>query len=111
MHDETASVDAATVYLQDVDPMWKAFWFHMHLVAKSLEEFAEGLAQISDEVFRYHVSGQKNDLAKWVREVIGDAVLARQLDTVATKEEAARLAAKRVEALKGVLARDASAPA
>ena len=51
----------------------------MHSMAKNLEEFAAGLGEISDEVFVFHVSGQKNDLARWVREVVGDAVLAAEL--------------------------------
>ena len=104
MQDTHSPKDVARECLRDVDPMWKAFWFHMHLVAKNLEEFSEGLAHISDEVFAYHISGQKNDFAKWVREVISDGVLARELDNVTSKEEAAEVAAKRVAELKRTLA-------
>jgi len=100
MADEAISAEVAREYLRDVEPMWKAFWFHMHLVAKNLEEFAEGLGGISDEVFRYHTSGQKNDLARWVQEVIGDSVLARELSSVVSKEEAAEIVRTRVAALK-----------
>jgi phosphate uptake regulator len=103
MHGESVTVEAARAFLKDVDPMWRAFWFHMHLVAKNLEEFAAGLTQISDEVFAYHVSGQKNDLAKWVQEVVGDSALAALLATVASKEEAARQVADRVAMLKSAL--------
>lgn len=92
--------EIAQEYLRDVDPMWKAFWLHMHLVAKNLEEFGDGLATISDDVFAYHVSGQKNDLAKWVQEVIGDAVLARDLHNVENKEKAAKIVHARVAELK-----------
>jgi hypothetical protein len=106
MHDDLVNADIAKVYLRDVQPMWKAFWFHMHLVAKNLDEFADGLTQITDEVFAYHVSGQKNDLAKWVQEVIGDAVLAQWLTGVTTKEEAAAAAARRVVGLKEALAKN-----
>jgi hypothetical protein len=96
----SVSKEIAIEYLRDVDPMWKAFWFHMHLVAKNLEEFAEGLDAISDDVFAYHVSGQKNDLAKWVQEVIGDAVLARDLTQVTAKEQASKIVHDRVKALR-----------
>ncbi|MDD5251989.1 MAG: hypothetical protein PHT12_05135 [Patescibacteria group bacterium] len=103
MAEAPVSAEIAREYLRDVEPMWKAFWFHMHLVAKNLPEFADGLAQISDDVFAYHASGQKNDLAAWVQEVIGDAVLARQLRSARNKEESAKLAAERVVELKRAL--------
>ncbi len=82
------SKEDAELFLKDVAPLWRAFWFHMHLMARNIEEFGAGLATISDDVFAYHVSGQKNDLARWVREVIGDAELAKELDGVTTKEAA-----------------------
>lgn len=100
MRRETVAKEIAQEYLRDIDPMWKAFWLHMHLVAKNLEEFSAGLATISDEVFAYHLGGEKNDFAKWTREVIGDAVLARDLQDVKTKEDAARIVAERVAELK-----------
>jgi hypothetical protein len=103
MYGNAVTADIARTYLKDVEPMWRAFWFHMHLVAKNLEEFAQGMTQISDEVFAYHVSGQKNDLAKWVQEVIGDSTLAAQLAIVTSKDDAARLVAERVAALKSAL--------
>ncbi len=92
--------DTARLYLKDVDPLWQAFWFHMHLMAKNLVEFAEGLEQISDDVFAYHLGGQKNDLARWVQEVIGDAELALALKNVKSKEEAAIAVRTRVNELK-----------
>jgi hypothetical protein len=100
MAEERVTEELARIYLRNVEPMWKAFWFHMHLVAKNLEEFSEGMGQISDEVFAYHASGQKNDFAGWVQEVIGDSVLARRLEAVATKEETARVLRERVAELK-----------
>ncbi len=100
MPDLQTNAETARIYLRDVEPMWKAFWFHMHLVAKNLEEFAAGMAEISDEVFAYHASGQKNDFAAWVQEVIGDSVLARQLEVVDTKEEVAAVLRRRVAELR-----------
>ncbi len=72
----------------------------MHLVAMNLAQFADGLEQISDEVFAYHLGGQKNDLARWVQEVIGDAELAVALKNVQNKEEATRVTRDRVNELK-----------
>ena len=94
--------EVAQMYLKDAEPLWRAFWFHMHLMAKNLHEFGEGLGTISDEVFAYHVSGQKNDLSRWVQEVIGDVSLADDLRTVKDQHEAAELVRARVRELEGV---------
>jgi hypothetical protein len=91
--------ETARTYLADVSPLWRAYWFHMHLVAHNMQEFAQGLGEISNDVFMFHVSGQKNDLARWVREVIGDSELAALLDNVRSKEEAAALTRARVSDL------------
>jgi hypothetical protein len=93
------SADIARNYLRTIDPPWQRFWFHMHSVAKDLDEFAEGIGGMSDAVFEYHVSGQKNDLARWVREVVGDSMLAEELEKIRTREDAKALVAARVAEL------------
>lgn len=100
MTSQSVSPATARMYLKDVEPMWRAFWFHMHLVAKNLEEFGAGVGTISDEVFEYHVSGQKNDLSRWVQEVIGDSTLAAGLAEVKSQHEAAAVVATRLAELK-----------
>ncbi|MFA6603988.1 MAG: DUF5752 family protein [Patescibacteria group bacterium] len=103
MPEETLSADIARSYLRDVEPMWKAFWFHMHLVAKNLEEFAAGLAAVNADIYAYHASGQKNDFAAWVQEVIGDSVLARRLEAASDQATAASIVRERVEELRASL--------
>ncbi|HSD12787.1 MAG TPA: hypothetical protein VLC10_04475 [Patescibacteria group bacterium] len=100
MSEDFLDREVAEMYLKDAEPLWRAFWFHMHLMAKNLIEFSAGLDTISDEVFAYHVSGQKNDLSRWVQEVVGDAALAHALADVTTKEEAASIVRDRVAELK-----------
>jgi len=100
------AIDPATAqgFLKDVDPLWRAFWFHMHLMARNLAEFAEGLEAIDDAVYDYHVSGHKNEIARWVQEVIGDAELARALTDVPDHRQAARLVRERIGELKTIAA-------
>ena len=100
MDGTSISPEQARYWLRDIEPKWKGFWLHMHLVAFNLAQFAEGVAAINDEIFSYHVSGQKNDFAKWVREVVGDSELAQALEAARTREEAARVLRYRVEDLK-----------
>lgn len=94
------SREIARTYLRDIEPPWKRFWFHMHRVAKNLAEFGEGLAAVDDDAFVYHTAGQKNDISAWVREVVGDSVLADELQKVKRREEAAALVRERVATLR-----------
>lgn len=97
--------ELARHYLRDIDPPWKGFWFHMHSMARNLSEFAEGMEDITDEVYDYHNSGQKQDFAAWAQEVVGDSLLARKLLAVSGKEEAAKVVQERVVELKKALNR------
>ncbi|MBU0624957.1 hypothetical protein KKF05_01295 [Patescibacteria group bacterium] len=92
--------ETAEHYLRDIEPMWRAFWFHPHLLVKNLAEFCSGLEEIDDGVYLYHSQGHKNDLARWVREVVGDGALADQLEKVKTRKEAAQITAQRIQDLK-----------
>jgi hypothetical protein len=94
--------DTARNYLHDVEPMWRAFWFHPHLMAKNLEEFLAGLKEIDAGVYLYHARGHKNDFSKWVREVVGDGELADKLEKVRIREDAIRIAEQHIKALKKI---------
>ena len=72
-------------------------------MARNLEEFAAGLAEIDDGVYDYHVQGHSQDLSRWVREVAGDGALADAMEKVHTRSEAAELVAMRVKELKKVI--------
>lgn len=104
MSNQKITKETAEHYLRDVDPMWRAFWFHMHFYAKNLAEFCQGLREIDEGVYLYHAEGHKNDLSKWVREVVGDGALADQLDKVKTRKEAVEITCNRVEELKSLAA-------
>jgi hypothetical protein len=100
---EPISREHAEHYLRDISPMWRAFWFHMHLYVRNLDEFCEGLKGIDDNIYEYHEKGHKHDMARWVREVIGDGTLADEMEKVKTRDEVIRVVCDRVEELKGAL--------
>ncbi|MEI6614838.1 MAG: DUF5752 family protein, partial [Chrysiogenales bacterium] len=54
---------------------------------KNLDELAHALAEISDDVFRYHVNEEKNDFANWIRDVMNKQKLADKLFKTADKEK------------------------
>jgi hypothetical protein len=85
--------------LADV-PEEKRFWCHDGRYLKNLEELETALEQMTDETFSYHSSETKTDFSNWVRDVIGDDKLARDLLKSATPRQAARNVATRTRLLK-----------
>ncbi len=81
-------------------PSDKRFWCHNGQVFQNLEELAEALAGLDEDSFRYHVNESKNDFSSWVREVIGDEKLARDLEKSLTPAQASRRVATRIQFLK-----------
>ena len=54
---------------------------------KSIEELALMLDTISDDDFSFHVSGEKNDFATWIKDVFGNEYLADHLHLLNDKKE------------------------
>jgi len=90
--------------LMEANPAWKAFWFHNGPVARSLKQLSETLPKVKADVFNHHVNAIKNDLAAWVRDVIGDKQLAGDMAKAKTQTAAADLVANRVAELEKNLA-------
>ncbi len=57
----------------------QCFWTTDGTVISSLVELGESLENMTNEVFSYHVTKEKNDFADWVQYVIGDDSLASSL--------------------------------
>ncbi len=93
-----ARVDAKKI-LSAVQPD-KAFWVNNGPILKSLWEFAASVGKLKPEQFLHHVNRQKNDFAKWIREVIGDNTLAQRIRILKTKEAMAKAVQQRIDSLK-----------
>ena len=78
----------------------KQFWCHDGRYLKNLQELEVALEQMTEETFRYHSNEAKSDFSNWVRDVIGDEKLSRDLQKSATREQAAKSVADRVIWLK-----------
>jgi len=94
--------EVAELWLGDVQPD-KVFWFHDGRMVKNLDELATTLREMPEEMFHYHVAGDKNDFGNWVRDVIGDVTLANQLWKATTQATAARRVETRLNWLKAKL--------
>ena len=91
-----------SLWLENV-PQDKVFMCHDGSMIRNIGELAAALRGMSMETFRYHVTGVKNDFSNWVSDVIGDVILAKQLQSVATPTSAARRVEKRLVWLKARL--------
>jgi len=80
-------------------PQEKQFWCHDGRYLKNLQELETALEQMDEDTFRYHVNETRSDFSNWVRDVIGDDKLSRDLKKNATKGQAARSVAERISLL------------
>lgn len=55
----------------------QAFWTTDGRTLSNLLELRDALASMTDEVFAYHVSKERNDFADWIEHVLQDGELAR----------------------------------
>lgn len=88
----------AEKYLADV-PDDVVFRVHDNGVLKNLRELSEALKTMHDEIFSYHSNAEKKDFSNWVRDIIGDTKLARDLERARTRLQAARAVERRIAEL------------
>ncbi len=86
-------------------PLNVSFWLCTNENLRSLADLSAALQKADDEVFRYHVNRDKNDFEVWIREVIKDKDLAREIARVKTKETLVRKISERVEELQAIVKR------
>jgi hypothetical protein len=82
-------------------PTEYVFWCRDGKVFTDLAELAEGLAAMSDETFAYHSNAEKQDFSNWIRDIIGDELLAAYLAQAADRMQACDYVAARITLLTG----------
>jgi hypothetical protein len=78
-----------------------AFRCHDGNIFRDMKELADGLFNMSDEVFAHHVNLDKNDFSNWVKNVLKDEKLANDLATTSIKTQASWWVATRLALLTG----------
>jgi hypothetical protein len=81
--------------LADVPPE-KQFWCCDGRVMRNLSELAAALKEINDETFAQHSNESKSDFSNWVREVIGDEKLAKDLKKSKSRSGAVKVVDSRI---------------
>ena len=94
--------EKATLLLADVSDD-KRFWCADGKALKNMSELRSALNDMSAETFAHHSSEGRNDFANWVRDVIGDKILASDLGKLLNRTEAAERVANRVAFLSSKL--------
>lgn len=89
----------AANWLDDV-PEEKRFWSSDGRYLKNLNELEDALVQMSEDTFRSHSNETKTDFSNWVKDVIGDEKLSRDLLKCATQAQAAKAVKDRIAWLK-----------
>jgi len=72
------------VILLEVDDPAKAFWFCNGFISHNLYELVDALKKIDQSSFKHHVNDRKNDIAKWVEDILTDKKLSKRLYRVKT---------------------------
>ncbi|MEK6968535.1 MAG: hypothetical protein AABX51_07965 [Nanoarchaeota archaeon] len=57
-------------------------WLSNGVVVKTLEELSEAVSAMSEATFHYHVNTERNDLANWIQDVLGERDIAMKLAPV-----------------------------
>jgi hypothetical protein len=84
-------------------PEDKYFWCYDGKVIKNLRELMTAFHSMSEETFRYHSTEIGNDFFNWVRDVIGDEKLARDLQSSRNRSQAAKRVTDRIAWLEDKL--------
>ncbi len=79
------------------------FWLCTNENLRSLDELSAALQKADNDVFRYHITRDRNDFEVWIREIVKDKELAREIARVKTKETLIRKITERTEELKSVV--------
>jgi hypothetical protein len=74
----------------------QVFWCSDGRIFRNMRDLSDGLANMSDETFAYHLNCDKSDFSNWLKDVIGDEKLARDLVNPITRQEAAERVNDRV---------------
>jgi len=77
-------------------PDEKRFYCHDGNILNNLYELKTALERMGNHTYNHHVTDEKNDFARWVREVLIDDKLAHDLAKCANQKDAARIVAERI---------------
>jgi hypothetical protein len=88
------------IHEKEVEPELR-LWLSDGRVIKNIQELYNAIKNMKDNVYKEHVSGEKNEFADWVGEILGQESLASQL-AKASKKDATLILKQFVEKSKSL---------
>ena len=70
---------------------------------RNMEELSHAFSNMGDEGFTHHVNTERNDFSNWVKDVIKDDKLARDLAKSQNQSQAAKVVVDRMSFLSSKL--------
>ena len=70
---------------------------------RNIRELEAELKNISEDDYKYHVNSQKNDFTNWVKDIVKDEILAKNLLRSTSRAQASRQATSRLHDLSKLL--------
>lgn len=77
-------------------PDVKRFYCHDGDILNNLYDLKAALGKMRASIYHHHATEEKNDFARWAREVLGDDKLAGDLAKCTDPKEAARITSDRI---------------
>ncbi|MBN1375488.1 MAG: hypothetical protein JXA01_04975 [Dehalococcoidia bacterium] len=74
----------------------KRFYCHDGNIVNNVYELKNALEKMNHACFTHHVTDEKNDFARWIREVLGDDKMANDLSKAPSQKEAAAVVKGRI---------------
>ncbi len=93
-----APKQGAKKFLADV-PEENVFRCHDSCVMRNMKELGDALKTMTDETYAFHANTEKNDFVNWVKDIIKDERLAKDLQKASNRAQAAKVVGDRVSAL------------
>lgn len=81
-----------------------SFWFYNGNIVRNIYELADTIEVLEEKDFVYHVNEdhQKNDFARWISEVLGDANLAANLWNELDKKKYVKKIRKKIARMESI---------
>lgn len=92
------SEDAKRIF-SDVDTKHQ-FWLKDMGAVKNLKELVEALKTMSDDVFKHHVTNERNDFSNWIRDIIEDKGLADSISKVKNQKKIGKIIEKKLKKIE-----------
>jgi hypothetical protein len=78
----------------------RVFWSNDGRILTDMKDLKDALANMSDQNFAYHSNEGKKDFSNWVKDVLEEETLAKELEKATNREQAARVVEEQYILLK-----------